>query len=535
MDRAANAQARWCTTAKDGVNMVWRCACGAEWPKIQHVCEQCYAIRCWECGTINPAGGGVCQACRALLLGTLLQNRYRVMGVLGGGGFGTVFWGESVAPAGQPRVVAIKEMSRRLASRLQRHYTGEVTQVATGQTGEFNEAVSLYEQDAEKLAHALNHPGIPKVYDHFQEFNRFYMVMEFIEGKNLRQVVDRSGPISERRVLDWGIQLCDILTVLHSSDDHPPIIHRDISPDNIMLTQDDQGQEQVKLIDFGIARFYRGDQTRDSAWAGKRLFGAPEQWREIRGESDARTDLFSLGATLYYLLTDTNNPRNIVPHKNVSPGTLKILKKATAYWPHKRYQSAEALRRALVRARLTLPSSLSVRPARFAFGQVGQGTHSLSRLLRVQQQGKGQTIQIVTDKPWLQVKPISLGADGGRYQVQVDTTSLDQGRHHGWLIVSSNGDRREIEVSIEVTAARLQRDVKLLVLEGSGWLTSVLLVYLLGVILPVAAGALVGLLQIGLAIYLYDGQRPLNRQRPALYGAVAGLLLLFGMAVRALF
>ncbi|MCA9781905.1 MAG: serine/threonine protein kinase, partial [Candidatus Eremiobacteraeota bacterium] len=149
--------------------------------------------------------------------------------------------------------------------------------------------------EAQLLAQ-LDHANLPKVIDSFSERNRHYLVMEYVPGKTLeKRLAEAGGALPEREVYGYAVQLCDVLDYLHRQQ--PPIIFRDLKPANIMLKPDGR----VKLIDFGIARHFKPGQSNDTQAMGTPGYAAPEQYG--KGQSDARTDIYALGATLHHAIT----------------------------------------------------------------------------------------------------------------------------------------------------------------------------------------------------------------------------------------
>jgi outer membrane protein assembly factor BamB len=211
-------------------------------------------------------------------------------------------------------------------------------------------ALQNFEREANILA-TLNHPAIPKVYDYFSEDNRAYLVMEFIDGRDLEAVIsDGTGFLPQDQILAWALQLCDVLAFLHSHS--PPIIFRDMKPSNIML--DKHGQ--IRLIDFGIAKNFQPGQK--GTMIGTEGYSPPEQYRGI---ADQRTDLYALGATLHHLLS-RQNPQVEPPfsfherpitaaNPNVDPEFAQIVMRALEYEPDRRYASPEEMKRALLALR----------------------------------------------------------------------------------------------------------------------------------------------------------------------------------------
>jgi predicted Ser/Thr protein kinase len=155
-------------------------------------------------------------------------------------------------------------------------------------------ALELFEREARFLVR-LEHPQIAKVYDHFQEDGRNYLLLDYIRGQDLRQLVKQNGAQPEEKVVDWGVQIADILTYLHEQS--PPIIHRDLTPDNLVLDNDGK----VILIDFGAANEFVGTAT--GTLVGKQAYISPEQ---LRGKASTQSDIYALGGTLHFLLTGSD-------------------------------------------------------------------------------------------------------------------------------------------------------------------------------------------------------------------------------------
>jgi len=277
-----------------------------------------------------------------LVEGTLLQERYRVMGVVGAGGMSTVYKAQDLRFPNVLRLCAVKEMLNTAAD----------LQVRTM-------VVQNFEREASILA-TLSHPAIPQVYDYFSEGDRSYLVLEFIQGKDLETVLDETeGFLSESQVVDWAIQICDVLTYLHNHKPNP-IIFRDMKPSNVML--DEQGR--VRLVDFGIAKVFQSGQK--GTMIGTEGYSPPEQYRGI---AEPRGDVYALGATIHHLLSK-QDPRLEPPfsfrerpvHESnpaVSGELHDIINRALEYDINQRFGSAEEMKRAL----LSLRSARMARPA----------------------------------------------------------------------------------------------------------------------------------------------------------------------------
>ena len=212
-----------------------------------------------------------------LQVGSLLNDRYRIIGVLGQGGMGAVYQATDES-LGVP--CAVKENLN----------------VST-------ETDRLFRREASLLA-GLRHHCLPRVTNHFILANQQYLVMDYIEGEDLRQRLTRDGPLPERLVVGWAVQLCDALTYLHTLN--PPVVHRDIKPANIKLTP----SGEIVLVDFGVAKPTSTDQkTATATTAFTPGFTPPEQYG--LGRTDARADEYALGATLYTLLTGQPPPDSV--------------------------------------------------------------------------------------------------------------------------------------------------------------------------------------------------------------------------------
>lgn len=200
-----------------------------------------------------------------------------------------------------------------------------------------------------ELLKELNHPHLPSIVDVIEEEDTLLIVMDYIQGNTLDTMLKEYGAQPQEDVIEWGKQLCDVLGYLHTRK--PPIIYRDMKPSNVMRKPDGN----ITLIDFGIARKYKEYNQADTTCLGTRGYAAPEQFAgEQQRQSDARTDIYNLGATLYHLVTGHNPsepPYEIRPIRSWNPalsdGLEKIIAKCTQQDPQDRYQSCGELRYAL--------------------------------------------------------------------------------------------------------------------------------------------------------------------------------------------
>jgi hypothetical protein len=263
------------------------------------------ALFCDECGAALPAQATSCAVCRqyfgtslprplveavqmplpppmfapteALRPCSMLAQRYWIISQVGQGGFGTVYKAKDCYE--KHRLVAIKQIS----------LNGLSPQKMIEATDTYNRELMCLLQ--------LKHENLPRVYDHFSDAEHWYVVMEYIEGKTLDDmlITVRGGHFSVKKVLTIGITLCSVLGYLHAQ--HPPIIYRDVKPANILCTR----EGRLSLIDFGIARHYRPGQAKDTGPLGSPGYAAPEQYG--RAQTNVQSDIYGLGATLQTLLT----------------------------------------------------------------------------------------------------------------------------------------------------------------------------------------------------------------------------------------
>jgi serine/threonine protein kinase len=247
---------------------------------------------CPFCGSSIPPGSSFCPTCgtplvlTALPVGTKLKGRYSVGKVLGQGGFGITYKG---GDSKLLRPIAIKELFPEGCIRNQKTVQPTHPDVQR----EFIHIKQRFIEEARLLAR-LNHPGIVKVYDFFEENNTAYMIMELLKGKSLRKLIEERGRIDEDEALDYIIKLCEALSIVHKNG----YLHRDIKPDNIFIT--DEGR--VVLIDFGSAREFIAGRTKTHTVILTQGYAPPEQYSLV-AQRGAYTDIYALAATLYHMLT----------------------------------------------------------------------------------------------------------------------------------------------------------------------------------------------------------------------------------------
>ena len=272
---------------------------------------------------------------KALAAGTVLNHRYEIVKRIGGGGMGAVYLAKDQNLGDAPR--AVKEM-------IESHIDD----------AQHEKAIADFKRESLLLT-ALEHPSIPTVYDYFydDDSERFYLVMKFIPGNDLSSRLRNApgGRVDELTVTEWGIQVADVLHYLHTRPQQ--IIYRDLKPANLMI---DTNNSRVMLIDFGIARWVNKKEKGVTA-VGTMGYAPPELFS---GQADPRVDIYSLGATLFHLLTGsdpqdnpllifdfTKNPRPRQINPALSSEIERILIRAVEYKPEHRFQSGAELREVL--------------------------------------------------------------------------------------------------------------------------------------------------------------------------------------------
>ncbi len=265
--------------------------------------------------------------------GMTLQSRYEILSVQGVGGMGAVYRARDLRFSAVEKIVAVKEMNNSAPdARLRRI------------------GIQNFEREANILA-SLSHPSVPKIFDYFSEGQRSYLVLEFIEGETLEDLLEANPqPFTQEEVVEWALQICDVLAYLHSHK--PPVIFRDIKPGNLMMRHHDG---RIMVIDFGIAKVF--EHGARGTMIGTEGYSPPEQYR---GAAEPRGDLYALGATLHHLLT-ARDPRLEPPftfherpirqlNPNISPELEGAVMRALAYDVQERYSSATEMALALTKA-----------------------------------------------------------------------------------------------------------------------------------------------------------------------------------------
>jgi len=416
--------------------------CGALMRPSARFCANCHmpfaapvgptaGARCLHCGTLMRPGARFCRICSHPLghqpvplppscppsmqpgrfgtgelipLTRLADERYIVLEKIAQGGMGAIYRAQDRRL--HDRIVAVKEMSGSAVA-----------------PDERKRILDCFKREAELLAR-LEHPNLVRVSDLFQEADRHYMVMEFVEGRTLEKMLKgRIKPFAEDRVLAWAAQLCDVLSYLHGQE--PPIIYRDVKPANVMVVD---GGDTVKLIDFGIARFFKPGKRRDTIELGTDGYAPPEQYG--KSQTDERADVYALGAMLHQLLTLRDPaavPFQFPSVRSLNPGVSRrvdaAITKAVASNKANRHSSAaemliallgdevEAIRSPAKGAISPASGKPAATPSSLDFGAVEVSGVAPAVTMRVDLPA-AERATLSTDVPWLHVSPRDLGRSG---------------------------------------------------------------------------------------------------------------------------
>lgn len=459
-------------------------------------------VSCARCGHRLPPDALFCPGCGVSLPthqaplrnlhrpgqippGTLLHQRYFIDHKLAQGGHSAVYLARDTVEGGL--TVALKEMRE------------------TQQTSEERDtAINSFMREERMLA-ALRHPALARVHDIFVEDGHHYLVMEYVPGFTLEdEMMALQHPIEWTRVVSWGIALCDVLAYLHHQQ--PPIVYRDLKPPNVMLTPDGQ----LKLIDFGIARWFYSAKSRDTTQLGTDGYAPPEQYA---GRSEPRSDLYALGASLYHLMTG-RVPESAPQRMNGQPLTAirahvpaapesveRVVQQAMSLAPADRFVSADKMREALeailhpdgagsssgrhriptpipdtvpqrarahgeaVASRTTgkngtggsssmpkaaVPPRLTVRPLRMDAGYIAAGK-SVTLSLEIINRGYGALAgQVETNINCLRISPKKIDGRTESLTIVVDTAGLKAGPYVCHLAVRTNGGDQTVPIRFVV-------------------------------------------------------------------------------------
>ncbi|MGH2486418.1 MAG: serine/threonine-protein kinase [Ktedonobacterales bacterium] len=446
--------------------------------------------RCVRCGRTVPADALFCPGCGhdlrnkrpRLATGLLPANqhlhnqRYVVTHKLAQGGQSAVYLVSDLLDGGAKR--AVKEMSESNIAPTDRE-----------------KAVNDFFREA-KMLRDLDHPALAKVYETFVEGQRYFLVMEYVEGHNLEdELIGVGRPLEWERVVDWGMALCDVLAFLHGQS--PPIIYRDLKPANVMLAKDGT----LKLVDFGIARWLHPERTRDTAQLGTDGYAPLEQYS---ARSEPRSDLYALGASLYHLLTGrvpesapsriAGQPLTLIREVNprVTEQVEHVVHRSLNLQARDRYDNAAHMRAALEWARNpekarsgklratpspgplsgrlgtsgptpgvsvsrtgghAMPPRLYVWPLRVDAGYVEANDVTTIRL-EIANRGGGRLSGITqTNMRCLSAQPDRIEPGVGALQLRLDTTGLTEGPYTCHLAIRTTGGDQIIPVRFVVRPA----------------------------------------------------------------------------------
>lgn len=257
---------------------------------------------------------------------TMLFSRYKIEGQIGGGGQSVVYQARDLNFPEARRLVAIKEM------------------LLTDSDPNLRAAtIKTFQREANILA-TLNHPVIPRVYDFFSQNDRAYLIMEYINGRDLEAILVKTKSLPMNKIIEWAIELCDVLYYLHNHQPEP-IIYRDMKPANVMI----DSLARIRLVDFGIAKIFVSGLPQ--TMIGTEGYSAPEQYR---GKATPLSDIFSLGTTLHHVITRTD-PRLEPPfsfaerpittlNPDATPELETVIMKALEFEPENRYSSCAEMK-----------------------------------------------------------------------------------------------------------------------------------------------------------------------------------------------
>jgi serine/threonine-protein kinase len=421
---------------------------------------------CIGCGAPPPPGARYCPTCghdlkSATLSRTtgqlptnhLLYKRYLIVRTLARGGQSAVYLAKDTLESGAQR--AIKELSDSALPIVQRQ-----------------QAVNGFMREADIL-YRLHHPALTQLFEIFVEEGKHYLVMEYVPGHTLEEELLTAGePLEWRHVARWGVELCDVFGYLHSQA--PAVVYRDLKPPNVMLTP----EGPIKLIDFGIARWFHPARTHDTTQLGTDGYAAMEQYA---GRSEPRSDLYALGACLYHLLTGrvpTSAPQRmagqpLAPIRSMNPDVPETLDRVIAQAMRldatDRFADATRMRAALVttlqpgnaltgqlrtqagqasgigragatgQAQAILAPKLSVQPLRLDAGMLDM-YQTVVLHLKVGNRGGGELSgRAEANAPNVRVAPSAISGATSDLEVSIDTASLAPGPYRCHVALRTNG------------------------------------------------------------------------------------------------
>lgn len=280
--------------------------------------------------------------------GHLLDGKYKVIDILGKGGMSVVYLCENIR---LQQLWAIKEVP-----------------------GDLKYEVDFLTEP--NILKRLSHPGIPRIIDIFSEKDNLYIVEDYIKGRTLEDIVKNDGSLDIDRICEIAMDICDILEYLHSFD--PPIIYRDLKPSNIMITN----EGRVMLVDFGISRVYKSEKKQDTVFMGSMGYAAPEQFGSM--QSGKQTDIYGLGATMYYMFfkrppKSITEPLKDETYEGFANKEIKdIIQKSMEIDMEKRYEGALELKSAIKSALIRISSTRLLNEMNLEDNKEGSDTKSFN-------------------------------------------------------------------------------------------------------------------------------------------------------------
>ena len=430
-------------------------------------------IACIHCGGGNRYGAQFCLHCgqsqaqsnkKRYETGKLPSNaamqgsdgsEYLTIELIAQGGMGAVY---KVVRPRDKTTWAIKEMSESAIA-----------------FGEKKQTIDAFYEEA-RLLETLEHDNLPDVIDAFENNGRHYMVMDFVGGHTFTHLMEQKGGIlPEDDVVEWGAQLCVVLDYLHNHN--PPIIYRDLKPDNVMI---ETATDAIKLIDFGIARRYKSGKKGDTTNLGTSGYAAPEQYAKAGQQSDARTDIYALGATMHHMLTGqdpADSPFNFAAVEDhntaVSEPICNAIAKAVKPKENHRHQSATEMYEALTGEEMPAQNTPKVKKS--VSKSIATPTTSSSSPLPI-------SLVPVLSEQTMQFDGMEQGDSDTKYlPVSISTGELAVTTDVDWLDVypsEADSSTTDIEMTAEtalLTTGRERRDVTY----TPSWTVDYILVWLL--------------------------------------------------------
>jgi serine/threonine protein kinase len=408
---------------------------------------------CPNCNNPYEIGDEVCRTCGFILpmttaiipTGKILQTRYEIQELVHSGGMGYVYLATDKRL--YDRICIVKQIKEPIKSEAHR---------------------KKLEEEALRMS-KLNHPNVAMILDHFIDGGYYFLVVERIYGKTMSEVFkEHHSRLTENEVVGWAISICDVVSYLHKEG----IVHRDISPDNIMLTN----EGSIKFIDFGTLRELRYIVPGGTAGMGKYGYTPPEQWQ---GKPEFRSDIFALGATIYYLLTgflplsreystrqapqkadfNPSFPPIRTKNPNVSPQLEFALQKALRLDVNERYSSVtefgETLKN-LRRMEVKNMPVLSLETRHFDFTNIKSGA-VITKPIILENTGAGKlTGELTTTQPWLKISPSKIAIEHGDWKgkLTVDTRRLQPGFYRrGEINIATNAGFAQVTIDLSLATS----------------------------------------------------------------------------------